>query len=244
MCTRFYELIEQNTLQRLIDNPMISHSEELRTFLSSTSPTLPSSLFTVTFRPAAEHSPAEANHSTAIKRTQGKFAKFISSKGRKRANSQGVAVLLPLKSGDEEEVTSKRFSVPAFPSVRRSTGNQSSDSSPSKPVQHATDPALSVSPVPSVASLSPSSPSDSEPSILSSANQSPTRSMHSANEGGNGHGMREDDLMENQSSPLADPLYALLIECWDFKEKSFWLRWGAAGMLVSESLGWRERVDG
>ncbi|KAJ3042366.1 Sorting nexin-14 [Rhizophlyctis rosea] len=292
-------------LQRLMDNPQICQSEELRTFLSSTAPTLPSSLFAPSYRAAASTSlplasaEGEASES-AVKRTQTKLAKFI--KGRRRANSVdpfsdgrgsggvGASAVVVVRGEDEGRVSVSegRKSTPlnigfghgprksvldAFTgggggaSSRGGGGSKMTTSPGQSPAESPTTSSFgfsstkqphtpssslprtphrdsttststatrSISPVPSISSISSSS--SSSPSF--DDDESPTRMSMSSGVGG-----EDDFMMESQgASLLADPLFAVLIECWDFKEQSFWLRWGAAGMLVGETFGWREGID-
>ncbi|KAJ3288320.1 Intermediate filament protein, partial [Borealophlyctis nickersoniae] len=77
-------------LQRLMDDPSICQSDELRTFLSSSHGTLRSTFFPSIYN-ASETPDAKSDKSAAskYKRTSQRFAKFMSQAGRRGANQKG-----------------------------------------------------------------------------------------------------------------------------------------------------------
>ncbi|KAI8813997.1 hypothetical protein BJ742DRAFT_849286 [Cladochytrium replicatum] len=201
-------------LQRLVDDGSLSQSEELRQFLSSAH---------VPMRRFARNSgrdPEGDSYREGTRRTN-RFPRLI----HRRQNHRKSHNPNPASDPTPQISTPAHDSTTQPPHRLRSSSASSADS------------------------ITPEDVNINDTSLRStlpdnSGSDTTSDDGEGWDDSSSEHEFDEDDMMQSNMSPLIEPLCSILMEVYEFKEQSFWLRRNAAVLLLRQWLGSRETLGG
>ncbi|TPX63986.1 hypothetical protein SpCBS45565_g06233 [Spizellomyces sp. 'palustris'] len=200
-------------INRLVDNPEIARSDELRAFLSSSNDSFRHALSPAAFGGAKEEG-------TTLQRTSQRLAKFIAPSSRTASSSLLITPSKDTRIFSEstgnlllQEDTSMQ-STKGIERIGQESRNRSA-TDVGKDLDYDHD--------------------ESEDDEIDKSWEYPTEEGRNVGQGTN-------DIPAHVSL-LGEPLCFLLMEVYEFREQNPWLRRSAAAMLIKQSLGGRDSLD-